>query len=71
MVKIRNEGGIPLNKERIDNQHEGRDKYFVDVDRMISEGLAGGTVSPKYDRDQIGETHDFPKEDPPHQQKKS
>ncbi|WP_442601875.1 hypothetical protein [Paenibacillus sp. KN14-4R] len=28
-----------------DSRHEGRDKYFMDVDRMISEGLGGGLVT--------------------------
>ena len=27
-----------------DLQYEGRDKVYVDVDRMINEGMAGGTV---------------------------
>lgn len=25
--------------------HEGRDSYFVDIDRMVNEGLGGGIVS--------------------------
>lgn len=25
--------------------HEGRDEYFVDIDRMINEGLGGGQVT--------------------------
>lgn len=28
-----------------DAAHEGRDSYFMDIDRMINEGLGGGTVS--------------------------
>lgn len=28
-----------------DTDHEGRNDYFMDVDRMINEGLGGGTVS--------------------------
>ncbi|MCZ8524020.1 MULTISPECIES: hypothetical protein [Paenibacillus] len=28
-----------------DASHEGRDSYFMDIDRMINEGLGGGTVS--------------------------
>ncbi|CAG7653423.1 hypothetical protein ACFQI7_31780 [Paenibacillus allorhizosphaerae] len=28
-----------------DTAHEGRDSYFMDIDRMINEGLGGGTVS--------------------------
>jgi len=29
-----------------DVDHEGRDRYFLDVDRMINEGLSGGRVTP-------------------------
>lgn len=28
-----------------DANHEGRNEYFMDIDRMINEGLGGGTVS--------------------------
>ncbi|MEK8128116.1 hypothetical protein WMW72_09395 [Paenibacillus filicis] len=28
-----------------DAGHEGREAYFMDIDRMINEGLGGGTVS--------------------------
>lgn len=28
-----------------DEIHEGRDKYFMDIDRMINEGLGGGQVT--------------------------
>ncbi|WP_176717304.1 hypothetical protein [Vulcanibacillus modesticaldus] len=28
-----------------DSQYEGRDKYFIDVDRMVNEGLGGGNIS--------------------------
>lgn len=49
-----------------DSQYEGRDRYFVDVDRMINEGLGGGTVNDKENSGLIGETHDFSEEEPPH-----
>lgn len=28
-----------------DTMHEGRDSYFMDIDRMVNEGLGGGNVS--------------------------
>jgi hypothetical protein len=28
-----------------DASHEGRDSSFMDIDRMINEGLGGGTVT--------------------------
>lgn len=29
-----------------DLPHEGRDDYFMDIDRMVNEGLGGGYVTP-------------------------
>lgn len=52
-------------KEVHDSMYEGRDEYFMDVDRMMNEGLAGGTVSYKENAGIIEEAHDFLKEDPP------
>ncbi|NLP49980.1 hypothetical protein [Bacillus sp. RO1] len=46
-------------------QYEGRDEYFMDIDRYINEGLAGGTV---FERDQytnIEEARELEKEEPP------
>ncbi len=28
-----------------DPKHEGRDDYFMDIDRMVNEGLGGGNVT--------------------------
>lgn len=33
-------------KKRTDADHEGRNDYFMDIDRMVNEGLGGGIVSP-------------------------
>ncbi len=33
------------NPELDDMTDEGRDAYFMDIDRMVNEGLGGGTVS--------------------------
>ncbi|ULT59730.1 hypothetical protein L1999_05840 [Neobacillus drentensis] len=44
---------------------EGRDKAFVDVDRMINEGLSGGSVHAREDAANIEEARDLPKEEPP------
>jgi hypothetical protein len=48
-----------------DGSHNGRDQYFVDIDRMVSEGLAGGTVDMEDGQIQIGEVQDLEKEAPP------
>ncbi|MBJ6360227.1 hypothetical protein ACFOQM_02710 [Paenibacillus sp. GCM10012307] len=29
-----------------DISHEGREDYFMDIDRMVNEGLGGGQVTP-------------------------
>ena len=49
-----------------DATHEGRDKYAMDVDRMINEGMAGGTVNLRYKQPQIGEYVELEEEQPPH-----
>lgn len=28
-----------------DKRHEGREDYFMDIDRMVNEGLGGGQVT--------------------------
>ncbi|MCT8139476.1 hypothetical protein H1D32_18255 [Anaerobacillus sp. CMMVII] len=48
-----------------DSKFEGRDKAYIDVDRMTNEGLAGGTVTDRYDHPQIEATQDFKEEEPP------
>lgn len=48
-----------------DSKYEGRDHYFIDVDRMINEGMAGGTIIHREDYKQIGEARSFEKEEPP------
>lgn len=41
-------------KHQADSEHEGRDELFMDIDRMVNEGLGGGVVSEHNGR--IGET---------------
>lgn len=36
---------IDLKEELSDSVNEGRDDYFMDIDRMINEGLGGGNVT--------------------------
>ncbi|WP_027724967.1 hypothetical protein [Tuberibacillus calidus] len=42
-----------------DLEYEGRKEYELDVDRMINEGMAGGTVNPDYEHPSVGYTHDI------------
>ncbi|WP_191566127.1 hypothetical protein [Metabacillus idriensis] len=51
--------------ERKDTEYEGRDKAYLDIDRMINEGLSGGSVHMRYDSANIEEAHDLEQEEPP------
>lgn len=48
-----------------DSNNEGRDKYFMDVDRMVNEGMSGGSVFMREDSTNIEQSTDFFPEDPP------
>ncbi|WP_175428302.1 hypothetical protein [Bacillus solimangrovi] len=55
-----------MDKERNDLEYEGRREAFLDYDRMLNEGLAGGMVVNRYPLAQIEESSDLPlHEDPP------
>ncbi|MFK4998241.1 hypothetical protein ACI2OX_15455 [Bacillus sp. N9] len=66
-----NEEADKIEKEKLDQQflpdtmHEGRNEMYVDVDRMINEGMAGGSVFMREDYTNIEEAIDFFREDPP------
>ncbi|HSU79857.1 MAG TPA: hypothetical protein VLK78_05525 [Candidatus Angelobacter sp.] len=38
--------------------HEGREDYYIDVDRMMNEGMAGGTVNWEHDHPSVDFYHD-------------
>ncbi|RST75151.1 hypothetical protein D4T97_007785 [Siminovitchia acidinfaciens] len=48
-----------------DSNNEGRDRYFMDVDRMENEGMSGGSVFMRDDSTNIEQSTDFFPEDPP------
>ncbi|MBU8880039.1 hypothetical protein BGM26_13740 [Bacillus sp. FJAT-29790] len=48
-----------------DSCHEGRDKAFMDVDRMINEGMSGGSVHMRAETTNIEEARELFEEDPP------
>ncbi|WP_180316655.1 hypothetical protein [Shouchella shacheensis] len=54
-----------MRKEQKEQHTEGRDDYFMDVERMIDEGLNGGTVHP-HEGGKIETARPLEKEDPPH-----
>ncbi len=53
--------------ERRDSLYEGRDEYYMDIDRMINEGMAGGAVYGHGDDVNIEEARDLVKEEPPYE----
>ena len=48
------------------SDYEGKDKVFLDVDRIINEGLSGGSVHMREDTTNIEEARDLHEESPPH-----
>ncbi|WP_078381583.1 hypothetical protein [Sutcliffiella halmapala] len=54
-------------KKPSEPSYEGREDYFMDVDRMINEGMAGGNVYERDDYTNIEEARDLIKEDPPNE----
>lgn len=47
--------------------YEGKDKVFLDIDRMINEGMSGGTVHARHDTTNIEEARDLHEEQPPYE----
>lgn len=49
-----------------DTLYEGKDSVYLDIDRIINEGMAGGNVyQAGTDRQNIEEAHTFTDEAPP------
>ncbi|QGQ44503.1 hypothetical protein [Metabacillus sediminilitoris] len=53
-----------------DLNYEGKDKVYLDIDRMINEGLSGGSVHMRDDTTNIEEARDLVQEDPPNLEKR-
>jgi len=47
--------------------YEGRDQVYLDIDRMINEGMSGGSVHSRYDTTNIEEARDLVEEEPPYE----
>jgi hypothetical protein len=47
------------------NEKDSRKEYEVDVDRMINEGMAGGTTYSIHSRMQIEQARELPREHDP------
>ncbi|WP_425590746.1 hypothetical protein [Fictibacillus phosphorivorans] len=50
------------NKDKV---NEGKDELYLDIDRMINEGMAGGTVADTEDLRQIGYDTDITSQEEP------
>jgi hypothetical protein len=50
---------------KTDLQYEGKDKVYLDIDRIINEGLSGGTVHARHDTTNIEEARNLIEEEPP------
>ncbi len=48
-----------------DSEFEKKDSTYLDIDRIINEGLAGGNVYSVGELQNIEEAHDFSDESPP------
>ena len=53
---------VQVNKDLL---YEGRDKVYLDIDRMINEGMSGGSVHSRHDSTNIEEARDLVEEEPP------
>ncbi|MBO0961313.1 hypothetical protein J1P26_16535 [Neobacillus sp. MM2021_6] len=47
--------------------YEGRDMVYLDIDRMINEGMSGGSVHARHDTTNIEEARDLVQEQPPYE----
>ncbi|WP_026574435.1 hypothetical protein [Bacillus sp. UNC438CL73TsuS30] len=55
------------NAAQQDLEYEGRDQVFLDIDRMMNEGMSGGSVHARYDSTNIEEARDLKEEEPPYE----
>ncbi|MED1470294.1 hypothetical protein [Bacillus salipaludis] len=55
------------NATQQDLEYEGRDQVFLDIDRIINEGMSGGSVHARYDSTNIEEARDLKEEEPPYE----
>ncbi|MEH7012736.1 hypothetical protein V7087_18330 [Neobacillus niacini] len=58
---------IAVEEGKKDLQYEGKDKVYLDIDRMINEGMSGGSVHSRHDSTNIEEARNLTEEEPPSQ----
>jgi hypothetical protein len=59
---VENKKDVLVNKDLL---FEGKDKVYLDIDRMINEGMSGGSVHSRHDSTNIEEARDLVEEEPP------
>lgn len=62
MMVMTNEKNTSAKKDLL---YEGKDQAYLDIDRIINEGLSGGSVHSRHDTTNIEEARDLVQEDPP------
>jgi hypothetical protein len=55
------------NQTNAGSVYEGRDRAYLDIDRMINEGMSGGSVHARYECTNIEEARDLVEEEPPYE----
>lgn len=63
MLKKKEDSFLP------DREYDGKSTVYLDIDRIINEGMAGGNVYSADGRQNIEEAHDFYDEVPPNTNK--
>jgi hypothetical protein len=54
-----------IGQGKADMQYEGKDSVYLDIDRIINEGLSGGSVHSRAGTTNIEESRDLVEEEPP------
>lgn len=59
-----------MGKKSEDSLYEGRENAYLDIDRMINEGMSGGTVHMRGNQTNMEEARELTKEEPPYHTEK-
>ena len=63
LIVVENGKDVQVKKDLL---YEGKDKAYLDIDRMINEGMSGGSVHSRHDSTNIEEARDLIEEEPPY-----
>lgn len=63
MIIMKEKKGAQVKEDLV---YEGKDKVYLDIDRMINEGMSGGSVHARNDTTNIEEARDLIEEEPPY-----